>query len=77
MNKLPITDTYPLELSTGAKTLFYVKLGANTIWGFKPPNGKPGVAITDGKTGQIVCNRDNLKELMELLDSSLEENIKQ
>jgi len=29
---LPIEQAYPLELSTGAATLFFGRLGSNTVW---------------------------------------------
>ncbi len=68
---LPLNRAYPLELSTGARTLFYGKLGSNTVWGFVPPEGKPGVAITDGRNGQAVVNLDNLRELVRLMEANI------
>lgn len=67
---LPVEQAYPLELSTGATTLFFGRLGSNTVWGFAPPGGKPGVAITDGRSGQAVVNLDNLRELVRLMEAN-------
>ena len=67
---LPVEQAYPLELSTGATTLFFGRLGSNTVWGFVPPEGKPGVAITDGRCGQAVVNLDNLRELVRLMEAN-------
>lgn len=65
---LPIEQAAPLEQATGATTLFYGRIGANTVWGFLPKEGKAGVALTDGKCGQVVINVDNLRQLLFLLE---------
>jgi len=60
-------DLSAMEAASNARTLFYGRIGANTVWGFEPANGKRGVAITDGKSGQAVVNIDNLQVLLERL----------
>lgn len=57
---------YCMEQATNSRTLFYCRIGSNTVWGFEPANGKRGVAITDGH-GQVVVNIDNLREMLTLL----------
>lgn len=57
-----------LEAATGAKTLFYEPLGSNVAWGFVPPQGLPGVAISDKAGNQVVVNIDNLRTLCKWMD---------
>lgn len=68
--ELPREHARALEAATGAKTLFFGALGSNTVWGFAPAHGKPGVAITDGKGGQAVVNFENLRALLRVAESA-------
>lgn len=64
-----LKDAGPLEQATGSRTLFYGQVGSNQVWGFAPPHGRLGVAITSDAGGQVVVNIDNLRTLLRLLEA--------